>query len=381
MRLTPDSSTTIGAADSVAVMSHKHLWLLALLVCAGPGCGKKIVGPVPPAASRTLAAHPSSAPAQTDASAHDAIPDGVPDGGIAAVTRVNLIVAGNHGVKELGPDSKVVRTITRAGGHHPRFLGPDEIVMLDGASGEVTSVRRVSLVTGKIKLIARLPRLACRGRDNLALGLQSADDFGVTKDGAYACLALADRNENMADVAVSLRIDLRTGKVGLHQDLGHEKDRGEDRCQIREASGPELECSARRPESSKADIPGMNEIAGVSAFEPDGSEALSGSWIIVHGELEDADYIHRPLVLLDRRDGKAYPIRPGAWPKPLTHRELKRIAKAATEGDPDKAGTMIAVGETELRWVRLGDKDALIADGTLYIPGEHSVDLGGEVAY
>src|SRR5262249_55861370 len=96
---------------------------------------------------------------------------------------------------------------------------------------------------------------------------------------------------------------------------------------------------------------------------------------ILTGNLDQGDYTHMNLLLLDRQTGEVFPLggSAGAWPKPLTRKELR---KPTRELLGDRAGDF--VGETARFFL---DDATLVIDGAiLFLDKEKVVALPGELA-
>lgn len=292
-----------------------------------------------------------------------------------SVRSETLFVAGEQGVREVGLDGKTLRIISREKASNPRRM-PDGKSLLYLVPGK-PELRRMDLETGASSKVAALPRSfrLCKQPENESeltfkfndLDIQSAGDFVIDKSGKAACLELMDRNLNMADVIINLRVPLMgSGKVQWAVSMP-------DGC-----PGPKLaacEPARQTPAVSPAATYDLDDgwlIAGKKRviklgrgdFQVD-SVSPGGFWAVIGGNYEDGDYIHRTLYLLNRRDGTIRTI--GKRSVVLTRKQLRAID---AESEP-------AVGETTIRWVK---DEALLIDSKLVFPGKGLVELGGEVA-
>jgi hypothetical protein len=299
----------------------------------------------------------------------------------------NLIVAGEAGVQEVALDGKVVRKLSPTPAKQPRFV-PDHsaIVFLTRTGGELHSV---ALDGSGEKKLASLPKhyTICADAADYQKGhrfsvddlnVQEDGDFELDKSGKAACLSLKDRNVNMLNVDVQFHVDLTTGKVHHHIE-------SPDGCPAR-APLPKCE-SPDRPERKPPpklsyDIDNHKLVRWdgdketvVSEIGPDDFEAgevsPSGRWETINGNESQGDYIHRDLFLLDRKEGKIWPVRLGAAPKPLSPRQVKGIGKI-------KIKTADSVGESTVRW--LFGQDILQVDTLIVSPGVSAIELPGDLA-
>jgi hypothetical protein len=106
-------------------------------------------------------------------------------------------------------------------------------------------------------------------------------------------------------------------------------------------------------------------------------ESPSGRWLVLGGDIEEGDYIHRRIVLFDRESGDVFPIRtkPGAWPSPLAGSGARPPFAIAL---PETASV---VGESDVRW--LGEDETselLVVDELLVRPRGASFSVDGNVA-
>lgn len=286
-----------------------------------------------------------------------------------------LLVAGEQGVREVGLDGKTLRVISREKASNPRRM-PDGKSLLYLVPGK-PELRRMDLQTGASSKVAALPRSfrVCKQPEQdeeqvlkfADLDVQSAGDFVVDKSGMAACLELMDRNLNMADVIINVRVPLQGGaKVQWATSMP-------DGC-----PGPKLtSCEPVRsplavPPAGSYDVEdgwlvsGKRRVArlGKGAFH---NELVSpgGLWAIISGIVDEGDYIYRALFLLNRRDGTIRTI--GKRSVVLARKQLRTM----------DAESEVAVGETTIRWIT---DDVLLIDSKLVFPGKGLIELGGEVA-
>jgi hypothetical protein len=106
----------------------------------------------------------------------------------------------------------------------------------------------------------------------------------------------------------------------------------------------------------------------------------SGRWLVLAGDQEDGDYIHRNVVLLDRTTGEVFPI-PGEptarWPAPLAASGKRSPPRIRTP----VAATSSIVGETDLRWLGRSPASEILIVGELVVrPGVGAFSVKGDIA-
>jgi hypothetical protein len=328
---------------------------LPILLCVAcnpapaPTGGVSLPPSVAPAPSSAAPAPPSAAPAPT----------------ATASAPLTLIVAGDSGVLEVGLDGAVKRTLARSPARRPRLTaGGKEVLFF---ARDLAEIRRITLATGAVARVAALPRsfaiCAGGGRKNVAIGdldVQDPDDFVV--DGGALCMSLMDRNANMANVRVHVRVDLASGAVQHRVSAGGACD----------PKAPDLPACAPPPEPppAAAAAPFPLSSLGLPATVKEESVSPSGRWSVLSQETEGGDYIHRSLLLLDRRERRVYTLAKGPFPSPL--------ASAQLASPQTITGTADAVGESDVRWI--GGRDLLLVDRLLVTPEQGGVELPGDVA-
>ncbi len=325
-------------------------------------------------------------------SAPAAPPDAAP---IAAVTpdappppapppsRAALHVAGKQGIVEIGADGTIGRKLVATeDASSPRYLpGRKGIVYLAGADVHV-----LSLDTGKDEKIATMPTQAkCHAdsEEDITLAVQDRDDVRLDADGTHLCVLLQDRNVNMMSFARSVRVDLKSHKVEdrwtAWDSNCDEKATGEVLdCPQREApAAPKKDASfPYRYEEHKLIGPEGKNLGGIGDFVLDTAPpSPSGRWVILAGNLEEGDYIHMNLLLLDRQTGEVFPLggESGKWPKPLKKKELKKPTREALG---DRAGDF--VGESARYF--LDDNTLVMDNALLFLDQKKVVAIPGELA-
>jgi hypothetical protein len=219
-----------------------------------------------------------------------------------------------------------------------------------------------------------------------ALYVTDGTDFLVRGEERVACLGLMDAGSSMARVRVRARVDLRTQQVerwlvlgepdcGVPPDVQSGDPSADGVCwSIPALRSQQLELGAfpftfgeehvRMPDAPRGGA--KQRLRGYLLEAP----SPSGRWLLLAGDYTQRDYTYRRLLLLDRSDGKVYPIsgHGGGWPSPL---------KAAGKGFSTpilQAATFS--NETEARW--LGDSAAselLVLDALVVRPGDRTFDI------
>lgn len=310
-------------------------------------------------------------------------------------TGPTLFVAGEAGLQEVGLDAHVMRTLTRTPARMPRFVpGSTDLLFVafepfrlkrigrDGQNERDVAVLR-STFTVCPDAIDVTPG---QSYETSSLGIQSDDDFELDASGARVCFWLMDRNINMGDFRIELRVDLASGAVAELQELP-------DGCAPVGDPPPSCAPLAAPPAPAPpADPPRVYAVEEgallmrengqtttvVELDENDnfneGPHSPSGRWVLIDGHLVQGDYIYRDVYLLDRHAGTIHPVRSGAWPAALTPAQLPRL-------DAPEVPTMSIVGESSVRWLPGLGRDVLVIDALLITPGVGAVELPGDLAY
>lgn len=277
-------------------------------------------------------------------------------------------VYSDAGLFEVELDGRIVRMLIGTPIEAAVRLGDDFLAV---GEGRVSRVARDGGHVTRIAVLELPADASCQQAqpDLLPLAVQQARDVRVDSSSGVVCVRVSDRNENMMDVAVDYRITLADGRVESRVTWCGGVD------------GPGFECGAplRAPAPARA-VSGHRLESG-AIIGPDGRRrvivgefreeliAPSGHWVVLEGAREEADYIHRALLLLDRRDGSVRALGVGIANTPLTDANLAdREALAAG---------LTAVGESTVRFVPWGGVERLVVDHFLVTPGGETVDLHG----
>jgi hypothetical protein len=352
------------------------------------------------AADAGAAATTASAPATPPPSTAAAPSQGKPDA--TTFDPLDLLVGKKTGLEIWGRDGKRKRIVSKGEARYPRWLNPETVVVLRTGGrpiGEGTAVvETVSLNDGSRHRVARIPKFKCAGaaaNDTvLELDLQDESDFSVDEQGELICLDLLDRNINMASLGVKVVLSAKSGKIRRWLDLGKE----ECAAPAGMAKGEPATCEGRGPrptipEAEESPRPTLSASLKASSHgvvingEPGGpykvedyteeSASPSKRWVVLGGEAEDGDYIHRKLVLFDRQTGRIFPIleKGRKWPAPL---EISGAGKRRRIKTPIKDGYPV-VGETPVFWLGPANREILVIENSIVVPGQFVFSLDGDM--
>ena len=327
-----------------------------------------------------------------------------------ATSQTELIVGSKRGLEAWQPDGSGKRMISRGVALRPRWIDATRVLVIVSRDSDLAKgarLERISLSDGKRSKVAKLPPFACKQpadakpdstqESQLDLAIQDPSDFVVDKGGQKACISLMDRNINMMTYALEVAIDLKKGKVERWLTAGGDTCIPPDGVELAESEA-KLDCSAaeRSPQSQVVAPPfpftftengilkkGQGEegdpVLKIPGYAPnEDATSPSGRWMVLSGDQEDGDYIHRSLVLLDREKGEVFPLRLSrTWPAPLRAGGKQKLPHIKTP----IAKTSGAVGETDVRWLGTStDSERLIIDDMVVKPGVFSFSVDGEIA-
>ena len=301
-----------------------------------------------------------------------------------------LLVAGQTGIHEVDLDGKVLRTLSKTSAHHARYLAKRDGVLFQADDGDLrvvmladASEKVLVKLPAKIKSCEKMPDYEKGHRFLLSeLSPQEERDFVVDEGGEFACLTLADRNENMRNVEVDIFVDLKRRKATPYVVGCNDVPPNKLTCAGTDwfAFEPAPSNNARFPygidkgwlvKRKSAGKASRVVMLGQGDFEEE-QPSPSGSWVAIRGNEDWGDYCHRDLFLLNRVDGTVWPVRK-EMPRPLTVKELSELGKAKIE-------TTDVVTETSLHWVP--GSDVLLIDGeSLVKPGAGMIELPGATVF
>jgi hypothetical protein len=272
------------------------------------------------------------------------------------------------GVFEVALDGHIVRMLTDTPTEAAVRLGDELLLVGEGHVG------RLSSRGGEVARVAVLSRpadLTCEaaGDGTLPLSVQTIGDVRVDALAGVVCVRLADRNMNMMDVAVDYRVTIADGRVESRVEWCGGVD------------APGFDCGGARRTAAPLPSPSGFRMEGDAIVAPDGTRrsivgefheelvSPSGRWVVLSGARQEADYIYRALLLLDRRDGAVHAIRVGDSSAPLTAGDLGDLTSLSRG--------LTAVGESVVRFVSWGGVERLVVDQFLVTPRGETVDLHG----
>ena len=320
-----------------------------------------------------------------------------------------LIVGHAKALVLWAPDGSAQRVLSAGPALHPVRTDSGSLLVLNGKDGNLNlgaQLVRISLQDGTRTRVAKLPAFACAnassasedddGSSALGLDVQAADDFEVDASGKVACLTLMDRNANMADLQLKVRVELDSGRVQRWLTVGEDDCKapkgviaGEpDRahwCNPRMEPEPEPEPATRFAFDYDVDTGWVRRVFAKPENHVHLNEYLleqtspSGRWLVLGGDHTDGDYIHRSLVLCDREDGAIYPVlaKASAWPVPLKAAKRGGMARIRV---PSK-GMADVVGESDVLWLGGPTTEMLIVDQLVIRPNARSWTFKGQLAH
>jgi len=381
---------------------------LVLAATLSGSCKKRRtpVASVPPVTSR---------PAVPDAGLQVATP--APD---FSFTPEDLLVGTNEAL-EIWTRGGVKKGVLSAGAaRYPHAISPREILVLrtrGDSVGEGATLEVVDTVGGRRRAVAEIPPFHCEhapsdeakeGSDDV--DLQDETGFQIDLRQQRACLTLMDRNSNMANLALDVTVDLKTGKVHRWLSVGAEDCKPPPDVLVDEAA-PSFGCQAEEhedaaPVSATVDFPfraearkpppssppldeegrierdsdslitrGRSGGVLIASYSP-AEVSPSARFVLLRGERAEGDYIGFKILVLDRRDGAVYPLplRTSPWPKRLraSRKGVRQIAVPVEK-------TEWLAAEMAVRWLGPAEQEVLLVDRTIVIPLKGSFELPGEL--
>lgn len=382
---------------------------------------------------------PAQAPVVTESVSHAGAsafasdgPTSAPSVEVVVPAPRELIVADQAGLSAYQWDGSGKRTVSAGSTLHPRRFDASSVLALAVDSGRDLAggarLERISLLDGTRRVLAQLPPFACGtppvaptpegvpppaaaqpgpgGVEVATLDVQTTSEFKVDAAKQVACLDLMDRNTNLATLGMRVRVDLTSGKVMRWMTLGAEDcqlpadvlpgvPEDDDVCNaILQGAPPALEArgdAAQSAPSAPLSTPypfGFDDervtqldAAGKATAKVsiEGYEvelaSPSGRWLLLGGDSEEADYMYRRLVLLDRQSGELFALQgePGPFPKALKA-QGKRLRT------PIRGAARLQF-EADVRWLGDSAESELLVLGELLVrPGERAFSVAGELA-
>lgn len=310
-----------------------------------------------------------------------------------------IVVAGNNGITELRFDGSLVKQWSSTPAKQPRFDREHRRLLFLTANNH--EVRELHFADGKERVLATLPPsvVLCAETPSYPKGkvfsldelkVHADYDFVIARDGNAACLSLKDRNLNMLNIELIVRIELTKGVVETTIFTPECKGvKPVATCELDSPRQVTAPASTAWPydfvDGNVVQRKGNNTVVhhrlGTDDFGIDGAgPSMSARWYPIRGNMQQGDYIHTSLLLLDRSNGAIWPIVVGPT-HPLSSQEILAITDVTT---------VDVVGESTIRWltspVPSGTSPAqpaaevLIVDQLLVHPGQPALELGGDVA-
>jgi hypothetical protein len=342
-----------------------------------------------------------------------------------------VVVATDRGLTIYDAEGKLVRAYKGRPARTARYLAGRRAVVylgggLRGALG-FQGVWRVDLVTGQETLVARMPVMRLvrgdpPGANDGAMQPDSDEGAWIEPPDRALCLRLVDGEGDTTNVALSMRIDLATGKITRRLDLaleGHrftqpplvEDKRGKPLCkarQWRDPSAPDQQLVAararypffidkkgslvehrgaalrrlplfHREESDRPTGPNVGDyetpLPG-PVFTESGPYLPPGRWVLLAGNHFRGDLFHTQYLVMDRQSGAIYRLpndvrRTTPWPRPIPLAKLQRMKPLELQGLDVAYGAGIQA---------VGGNGAVAVSWTLFVPGVRAIPLHGEVA-
>jgi hypothetical protein len=395
----------VSTAVVPVVGRRSHRFSITLLFAAGVATG------LSPSCKQRAPA-PSAAPAGETARAPTAAPPAsAPAPPVDPEAAAELIVGSERGLEAWRRDGSGKRLISKGPALHPRWLDPSTVVVVRADDSNLAKggrLEKISLGDGKRTKVALLPPFKCATPPDAnpdaavepddSLGLEDESDFEIDRAAQRASLTIMDRNINMADIILDLRVDLTTGTVERWLSQGGDEHPCPPPPGINPGKPPDRTRAPPAPpkapppsgatfrfafeQEAVVDVPaGRKAILHVPGY---GTESTSPSerWAVLGGDVEEGDYVHRSLVLLDRTNGDLFPIRPkgGPWPAALP-RPAAVAGKPAPKLKLPVPKTLNVVGETEIRWLgTTAASELLVIDALVVRPGAPSFSVKGRLA-
>lgn len=327
----------------------------------------------------------------------------------AETSAATLIVGGSKGLVEYDLDGKQLRTLTPMAAAWPRILPDGEILFLHPKAPNY-ELMRVAKADGAVTAVATLPRnfnaKTCKVEfSEDYLDVQSDWGFSVDVANKRACFNLADRNENMAELEIEVRVDLDTGKVHSRLEEMMDGDCPPDaafECGGSSGGGGSMNASEQptgeafawrwdpdawlifpkgtanartNPKavsvcSNSVDFNDPESMAVLCASEE--GRSPSGRFVLLSGMLSMGDYIHRELYFIDLSTGELLG---------MLGDDRKFEVVTPDNVMTEVFGSLDAVGESLIRWVGDAKHERLWVDGWLIDPaGRKTIRVDGFLA-
>jgi hypothetical protein len=312
-----------------------------------------------------------------------------------------LIVGNRQGLEAWKPDGSSRRVISPGAAFHPRRFGRDHVLVLRPVSGfdvrEGALLELITLANGERRELAQLPPFRCaEQRDPTRpqpprLDVEDPSDFEAHAQERVACLGFMDAASRTAHVRVRARVDLSLARVDRWLVLGETECTPPQDVQAGDPAADGTCWGIAKPASIAPDPAAFpftfdEEHVRMPAAPRGGAKlqvrgyqieqsSPSGRWLLLTGDYTERDATYRRLLLLDRTNGKLFPLvdRPAGWPAPLA-------AAGSKLKTPIKQAQLVS-NLADVRWLGDSDSSELLLLGVLVIrPGAPAFELTeGEV--
>ncbi|MET0389379.1 MAG: hypothetical protein ABW321_25620 [Polyangiales bacterium] len=321
-----------------------------------------------------------------------------------------LIVGSMRGLEAWQRDGSSKRVISADPALHPRWLDKHTLLVLrpeeDAYDLRRGFVERVSL-DGRRERGAQLPDVDCNLSEEeddvenhegaLPLDVEGPDAFLVDRELGIACIDMMDRNINMANVAVDVRLDLRSGQLQSFLSVGDKQCKAPPHVKV---GRPDADSACSTDDPNEGDDESVDDGEYAFGFDSDRhwvwrrngttrvkhviiseyqleSTSPSRRWQLIGGDVEEGDYIHRSVLLLDRQTGELFsvPPSPRAWSTSAPLVAAKGRLRTPVRDTAD------VVGESDVRWLgSTPESELLVIDHLVIAPGRAIFDVDGEIA-
>lgn len=312
-----------------------------------------------------------------------------------------LIVGNRLGLEAWKPDGSSRRVISPGPAFHPRRFGRDHVLVLRPVSGfdvrDGAVLEMITLANGERRELAQLPPFRCaEQRDPTrpqprGLDVEDPSDFEVHAREGVVCLGFMDATSRLASVRVRARVDLSVPRVARWLVLGESECTPPQDVRPGDPVADGTCWGIAKPAITEPDLAAFpftfdEEHVRMPAAPRGGAKlqvrgyqieqsSPSGRWLLLTGDYTERDATYRRLLLLDRTNGKLFPLvdRAGGWPAPLT-------AAGSKLKTPIKQAQLVP-NAADVRWLGDSDRSEVLLLGVLVIrPGAPAFELTeGEV--
>jgi hypothetical protein len=313
-----------------------------------------------------------------------------------------LIVGSRLGLEAWYPDGRGHRLISAGPAYHPRRFGHDHVLVLRPLAGydvrDGALLELIALTTGERRQLAELPAFRCAEQRDpnspnpRGLDVEDPTDLEVHPQERVVCLGVMDAASKYATVRVRARVDLAPARVQRWLALGEDVCTPPEGVELGDPAADGTCWGIARPENADLDPAAFpftfdEEHVRMPAAPRGGAKlqlrgyqidqpSPSGRWLLLSGDYVERDTTYRRLLLLDRTNGKLYPLSTyaGGWPSPL-------VASGTKLKTPIKQAELISTA-ADVRWLSDSEStEVLLLNGLMVRPGQPTFALSeGEVA-